>query len=193
MAFNITGFQGQLTGGGARANLFQVTITNPVDTGTFLKSAFMVQAAQIPEATLGVATQNYFGRAIKYAGNRTFADWSTTIINDEDFLIRNGLEKWSNSINGLQTNLRAADLRTAGQYKSDATVTQFSKDGQPLRTYAFYGIWPVSIGAIALDWSTNDTIETFECTFSYDYWTAGEGIVGQVGSDTGLGTTNLTT
>ena len=180
MAFNINGFQGQLTGGGARPNLFQVTITNPVDPGSFLKTSFMVQASSIPEATIGIATQNYFGRAVKYAGNRTFADWTTTIINDEDFLIRDGMERWSNSINGLQTNLRSPGLRTAAQYKTQATVTQFSKDGQPLRTYGFYGLFPVSIGAIALDWGTNDAIETFDVTFSYDYWQAGEGVVGQV-------------
>jgi len=180
MAFNITGFQGQLTGGGARANLFQVTIDNPVDRGSFIKTSFMVQASTIPEATLGIATQNYFGRAIKYAGNRTFADWTATIINDEDFLIRDGMERWSNAINGLQTNLRSPGLRTAAQYKSNATVTQFSKDGLPIRTYNFVGIFPVTIAAIALDWGSNDAIETFDCTFSYDYWQAGEGVVGQV-------------
>ena len=180
MAFSITGFQGQLTGGGARANLFQVTIDNPVDRGAFIKTSFMVQAASIPEATLGTVTQNYFGRAIKYAGNRTFADWTATIINDEDFLIRDGMERWSNAINGLQTNLRSGALATAAQYKSNATVTQFSKDGNPLRTYNIVGIFPLTVAAIALDWGTNDAIETFDVTFSYDYWLAGEGVVGQV-------------
>jgi hypothetical protein len=48
MAFNITGFQGQLAFGGARPNLFQVTINNPVDVGSSVKTSFMVQAAQIP-------------------------------------------------------------------------------------------------------------------------------------------------
>jgi len=187
MAFNISGFQGQLTGGGARPNLFQVTINNPVDSGSFEKTSFMVQAAQIPEATLGVATVNYFGRQIKYAGNRTFADWTVTVMNDEDFLVRNGMERWSNAINGLQTNKLDPNDFTgttvpaqAAQYKSNATVTQFSKTGDPLRTYEFVGIFPVSVGAIALDWGTNDAIETFDVTFSYDFWQAGKGVVGQV-------------
>ena len=110
MAFNITEFQGQLTGGGARPNLFQVTIDNPVDRGAFIKTSFMVQAAQIPEATLGQATVNYFGRQVKLAGNRTFPDWTVTIMNDEDFLVRDGMESWSNAINGLESNLRSAAL-----------------------------------------------------------------------------------
>ena len=180
MAFNITDFQGQLTFGGARANLFQVTIDNPVDNGTFLKSSFMVKAAQIPAATLGIAPVSYFGREVKLAGNRTFEDWTVTILNDEDFLVRDGMERWSNAINGLQSNLRSFSLATAAQYKRSATVTQFSKTGVPIRSYQFVGIFPTSVGAIDLDWSTNDAVETFPVTFSYDYWQAGQGVIGQV-------------
>ena len=180
MAFNITDFQGQLTFGGARANLFQVTIDNPVDNGTFLKSSFMVKAAQIPAATLAIAPVSYFGREVKLAGNRTFEDWTVTILNDEDFLVRDGMERWSNAINGLQSNLRSFSLATAAQYKRSATVTQFSKTGLPIRSYQFVGIFPTSVGAIELDWSTNDAVEEFQVTFAYDYWQAGEGVVGQV-------------
>lgn len=180
MAFNITEFQGQLTGGGARPNLFQVTIDNPVDRGAFIKTSFMVQAAQIPEATLGQATVNYFGRQVKLAGNRTFPDWTVTIMNDEDFLVRDGMERWSNAINGLESNLRSPALATTATYKTNATVTQFGKQGNPIRTYNFVGIFPITVGSIALDWGTNDAVETFDVTFAYDYWQAGQGVIGQV-------------
>ena len=156
MAFNITGFQGQLTFGGARANLFQVTIDNPIDRGAFLKTSFMVKAAQIPAATIGIAPFSYFGREVKLAGNRTFEDWTVTILNDEDFLVRDGMERWSNAINGLESNLRSPVLATTAQYKTNATVTQFSKTGLPIRTYNFVGIFPTTVAAIDLDWSTND-------------------------------------
>ena len=149
MAFNINGFQGALAGGGARPNLFQVMVHNPVNLSQTLQSAFMIQASSIPESTLGVATQNYFGRPIKFAGNRTVADWSVTVINDEDFAIRSAMENWSEKINGLQSNLRDTGFISAGQYKST-----------------------VSVGAIALDWGTNDAMETFDVTFSVDYWEA---------------------
>jgi hypothetical protein len=162
MAFNITEFQGQLTFGGARNNLFQVTIDNPVDRGAFLKTSFMVKGAQIPAATLGTATVNYFGREVKLAGNRTFEDWSVTIINE------------------LESNLRSFELATTAQYKTNATVTQFSKTGLPIRTYNFVGIFPLSVDAIDLDWGTNDQVEEFGVTFAYDYWQAGEGVIGQV-------------
>ena len=182
MTFNITEFQGALTGGGARGNLFQVTINNPVEAAFSEKASFMVKAAEIPAATIGEATVNYFGRAIKYAGNRTFTDWNVTIINDEDFLVRDGMERWSNAINGLRSNLRNGGLARAAQYKTNATVTQFSKTGLPLRTYSFVGLWPKEVSNIALDWGTNDTIEEFTVSFSYDYWEAGQGVFGQAAS-----------
>ena len=172
MAFNISGFQGALAGGGARANLFQVMLHNPVNKSLTLKSAFMIQASSIPESTIGVATQNYFGRPVKFAGNRTVADWSVTVINDEDFAIRSAMEQWSEEINGLQTNLRSGVMANASNYKSTATVTHYGKSGRGLRSYEMFGLFPVSIGAIALDWGTNDAMETFEVTFSVDYWEA---------------------
>ena len=177
--FNVNEFQAQLFGGGARPSQFMVMIQNPVASSTTLdKTPFMVQSAQIPEATLNVVQTNYFGRQIKLAGNRTFADWTVSIINDEDFLIRDAMERWSNAINGLRTNLRNFSLATTAQYKTNATVTQFSKTGDPLRTYNFIGLFPVSVGAIPLDWGT-DEIERFDVTFSYDYWEAGQGVFGQ--------------
>ena len=90
------------------------------------------------------------------------------------------MERWSNAINGLQSNLRDPGLATPAQYKTNATVTQFAKTGEPIRTYNFVGIFPITVGAIALDWGTNDEVETFPVTFAYDYWQAGQGVIGQV-------------
>ena len=94
MAFNINEIKSQLVFGGARNSLFQVQITNPANGTGDLKVPFMVKAAQIPAATLGVIEVPYFGRKVRIAGDRTFAEWTVTVINDEDFLIRNAMEEW---------------------------------------------------------------------------------------------------
>ena len=180
MPLNITEFKGALIGDGARPNLFQVTINNPVSSIADSKTSFMVKGAEIPAATLGEIQQFYQGRAVKYAGDRTYADWTVTIINDEDFLVRDAMERWNNAINGHRSNARDPAFALAGQYKTNATVTQLSKTGLPLRTYAFEGIYPKEISNITLDWGTNDTIEEFTVTFSYDLWEVGQGVLGQV-------------
>ena len=48
MAFNINEIRSQLTFGGARNSLFQVTIQNPVNGVADIKVPFLVRAAQIP-------------------------------------------------------------------------------------------------------------------------------------------------
>ena len=72
MAFNINEFKSQLTGGGARANLFQVQILNPVDPVADFKIPFMVKGANIPSSDIASYKVNYFGRQVAYAGDRTF-------------------------------------------------------------------------------------------------------------------------
>lgn len=176
MAFNINEMRSQLVYGGARQNLFQVRINNPANASADLKTPFMVQAAQIPESQLGVIPVFYFGRQMKLAGDRTFGDWTVTIINDEDFLIRNAMEEWSNRINRLERN-----VREIGRYKSNATVIQYGKDGSPIREYKFDGIFPSVISPIELDWANTDQIESFQVTFTYDYWTVSGGSTDRAG------------
>ena len=177
MAFNINEFKSQLTGGGARPTLFQVQITNPILANADFKLPFMVKTAALPASTVGSYVVPYFGRQVKYAGDRTFEDWPVTIINDEDFAIRNAMEAWSNAINSHDSNTRALPQN----YKSNAIVTQYSKDGSALRTYVFEGLYPVSIDSIPLSWETVDTIEEFGVTFQYDLW--------RVEGTTGISTT----
>lgn len=54
MAFNVNEIRSQLNFGGARNSLFQVTIQNPGNGVADIKVPFLVRAAQIPAATLGV-------------------------------------------------------------------------------------------------------------------------------------------
>lgn len=177
MAFNINEFKSQLTGGGVRSNLFQVQILNPVDPSADFKAPFMIKTAQLPASTVGSFTVPYFGRQVKYAGDKTFAEWTVTIINDEDFLIRNAMEAWMNAINSHDSNTRALPQ----DYKSNALITQYSKSGDPLRSYVFEGMYPTTVAAIDVGWDTNDSIQDFQVTFEYDFW--------KVEGNTGIPTT----
>lgn len=181
MAFNVNEIRSQLTLGGARQSLFQVTIQNPANSVADIKVPFMVRTAQIPASDLGVIEVPYFGRKVRLAGDRTFGDWTVTVINDEDFLIRNAMEEWSNKINSLQGNLRTFGAASPLLYKANAQVTQYSKTGVPIRTYQFNGIFPSVISPIDLDWNATDQIEEFTVTFQYDWWEVSGGVTGQAG------------
>jgi hypothetical protein len=166
MAFNINQFKSELVGGGARPTLFQVQVTNPVAPEADFKVPFMVNAAQLPGSTVGSYTLPYFGRQVKYAGDRVFDAWTVTIINDEDFAIRNAMEGWMNFINSHDGNIRGLPQ----EYKSNALITQFSKNGDALRTYIFEGMFPTDVEPITMGWANQDAVEEFSVTFQYDLW-----------------------
>jgi len=181
MAFNINDMKSQLVGGGARQSLFSVQFNNPANGVANIKVPFMVRTASIPESKLGNITIPYFGRKINLAGDRTFADWTVTVINDEDFLIRNAMEQWSNAINSFEGNLRNFGGASPLLYKSDAVVTQYGKTGNVIRQYTFHGIYPGDVSNIELDWDATDRIEEFRVTFMYDYWDVSGGTTGNAG------------
>jgi hypothetical protein len=182
MAFNVNDFSGALKRGGARGSLFQVQITNPINGVADAQVPFFCQSAAIPAATIAAVPLSYFGRQINVAGNRTFEPWTTTIINDEDFAVRNAMEQWSNAINAFQRNVNTAGGSAPSLYKSNAQVTQYGKTGDVLRVYNFVGIFPTEVSTIDLGWE-QEGVETFSVTFTYDYW---EVIGGETGNAGGI-------
>lgn len=182
MPFSITDMRSQLQFGGALPTLFQVQIRNPVDGLGDLKVPFMAKASTLPPSNLGTREVPYMGRKIKLAGDRVFEEWTVTVINDEDFLIKNALESWMSSINGHETNLASFDSANPNNYKSQAQIIQYSKTGVPIREYNFNGLFPTAVEAIEMNWETNDTIEEFAVTFQYDWWNISGGITGNGGT-----------
>ena len=174
MAFNVAEFRANMVGDGARPNLFQVSLTFPTiaanGTAAAQKATFMAKAAQLPGSTIGQVPVYYFGRELKFAGNRTFADWSLQIINDEDFTVRRAIESWMNAINSHSGNIRSTGAASPSGYTVDAEVTQFGKTGDILKTYKFVGMYPIDLAPIELDWGSNDTIEEYGVTFAYQWW-----------------------
>lgn len=174
MAFNINNFRAGLRYGGARSSLFEVRVMNPVDSSADQNFSLLCSAASLPGMTVNEEVVSYFGRETKHAGNRTYDDWDVTIINDEDFLVRNAMEAWNNSINTPISNVRNIGDGSSEAYRRDALVTQYSKTGEELRTYKLVNAFPKTLGAIELNWE-GMTIETFPVTFSYDYWIVDDG------------------
>jgi len=174
MAFNVSEFRANMTGDGARPNLFSVSLTLPQNVAGGVdaskKVTFMAKAAQLPGSTINSVPVYYFGRELKFAGNRSFADWTLQIINDEDFTIRNSIESWMNNMNSHASNIRSADSATPTSYTCDAEVIQYGKNGSELKRYKFVGMFPLDLAPIDLDWGSNDTIEEFSVTFAYQYW-----------------------
>ena len=187
MAFNhsdrtITDFRSKLTGGGARSNLFEISIPD-FPTGnniTEREVEFMAKAAAIPAANIGSIPVPFRGRVLPIAGDRTFDPWTISIINDTNFHIRDAMERWSDFINDIQTAQGSIDPES---YQKNAFVKQLSRQGssasqevEVLREYKFTGIYPSVVSSIPLDYGATDQIEEFQVTFNYLFWEVTGGI-----------------
>jgi hypothetical protein len=163
MPFNISAFKSNgLVYGGARPSLFNVFMSVPAGLGldnvSVDKFRFVCKTAELPESVISSIDVPYFGRKIKVAGERAFADWSVSVINDEDFSVRAMFEAWSNALNRLVSNVRDPAI-SAEQYKVDLDIVQYGKDGSTLRSYQLIGAFPTQISGLALSWESASAIE----------------------------------
>ena len=169
----IDDFKANLIGGGARANQYRVTITPPPGIAIGLdvrRSSFLVTASTLPEQTLAEIAIPFRGRQIYIAGDRTFETaWTTTFMNDTDFMIRNAMERWSNGINDLA---EGTGVTAPADYQTDLTVEQLDRDDTVLKSYIFRSAWPTTISAVDLTNDVQDTIETFDVTWRYQHFEA---------------------
>ena len=172
----ISQFKSALIGGGARPNLFEVEL--PAFPGGIDWDAdnfrFMCKAAQMPAQNVASIDVPFRGRTFKVAGDRTIDTWTVTIINDEDFRLRNAFEAWSELIAKLDNNIGATD---PSAYMVNAKVFQLgrgsvasSKDNSGttnvvLKEYEFIDLWPTEVSTIDLSYDSTDAIEEFTVTF----------------------------
>jgi hypothetical protein len=162
MSLSISEFKGRFVSG-ARPNLYSITIPELGDGVEFL-----AKASSLPPSTIGQIEVPFRGRQLKVAGNRTFQDWTVTVLNDINFAIRGAAEAWMDRINGHQNNTGYVNI---SDYMVDARVEQLSQDGSVLYTYTMKDIWPTEIGEVDLAFDNNDAIEEFTITFVIGtYW-----------------------
>ena len=183
---SIVDFRSKMRGGGARSNLFEVTIEYPDllglptdPDGPKATGEFLIKDAEIPASNLGNIPVPFRGRVLPVAGDRTFDPWTVTVINDNNFKIRDAMEKWSNFINDLQTS---QGIVNPEDYQTSAFVKQLSREGEAnpgtidiLREYRFEGIYPNVVSSIPLDYGATDQIEEFQVTFNYLFYSVPTG------------------
>jgi hypothetical protein len=187
MAHSLTDFKSKLVGGGARPNLFEVEMTKgslpsgiaQLDDDVF---KYLCKAANLPASNVASVDVPFRGRTFKVAGDRTFDNWTITIINDIDFKIRRTMEEWAQFVANYQeasgaTNpadyMASATVKHLGREKSNIGYGKGNSRGTGLKEiakYTFADIYPVNVSAIDLSYDTTDTIEEFTVEFAVNYW-----------------------
>lgn len=163
----------------ARPNKFFVNIfpsevvrskTKSTKFGKEFPSKFMVQSASIPDRSFNEIEMKYYGMSYKIPAGEMIQDLTITFLNDIDWETRTFFEIWANRINSRYTNLKGTMTELSD---SKIIISQLNSKNQEVVKYTFHNVFPKILDQIELSMESNDSIETFQVTFSYSYYTAG--------------------
>lgn len=169
MSFSISTFNTALAGG-IRPNQFSIEIATPPTGITLTSFPILCKAAAVPGMTIGLIEVPFRGRRVKFPGDRTFAEWTVTVINQKDQAIRTGFENWTNITAARDFTTAAISAKTSSSYKVNVDIKQLKDDNSVIRTYQLRDAFVVDVGAIELSYDTTDAIEEFTVTFQYSYF-----------------------
>tara|TARA_R110000824_G_scaffold131363_1_gene293361 strand:+ start:1038 stop:1625 length:588 start_codon:yes stop_codon:yes gene_type:complete len=171
--------------GGSRPNRFVITgeVGSLTNTTTPINN-IVVKAGQMPESQLGIITVPFRGRAIKIPGDRTYSEWTFSILDSfsESTNFRRKFEEWNTAFNQHKENTPdpsavneegGLDFSNANLF-TDWNVSQLSIEGNVVRTVSLHKCWPVQVGAIDLTYDAGDTLTEYTVTLAYDYITLAE-------------------
>jgi hypothetical protein len=165
---NVDDFKSKLIGGGARPNLFKAIVNFPAYAqGDTELTSFMCKGAQLPGSVIAQIDVPYRGRQLKIAGDRTFENWTITVLNDTGMEVRNAMERW---MNGMNEHVNNTGLSNPTDYQADMAIEQLDKSGNVTKTYTIRGAYPVNVSSIDLSYDSNDAIEEFTVELAYQYW-----------------------
>ena len=159
-------------GTGARANLFRVTFAGGLVAGADSDLSFLTKSAALPGSTVGlIEVPHVAGRKLKIVGDRTFTEWTTTVLNDGDFNVRKTLEDYQSGMVSKSFDGATVGNRSQASVLATATIEQLNSASEVVRTYKLYNCFISELGQIDLSYDSPDQVEEFTCTWVYDYYT----------------------
>lgn len=168
---------------GVRPNRFLVETRWPtlVSPAPDLSDLFIyVKGADLPGSTIGTINIAWQGRIVKFAGERTYADW---VINCYDSNIpakdlRTGFERWIEAMDGrndhsLNYNLVSDWVIRYSDINPGSTVTPDTNTQSPdnfNKAVRLKNCFPTDLGPITLNYDVADSFSEFTVQIAYDYW-----------------------
>ena len=179
--FNVERFKSALTNGGARPNQFAVQLSFPTYVASqslaVARAPFLVSVAELPGQTVNPAIVQYRGREVKFVGDRVYAPWTITVLNDAEMSIRTAMEQW---MGGMEDYATKTGRQQPSDYQRDMQVFQLDRNGNALKAYNIINGFPVDLSPVAVDFGANDQISSFTVTFQYQHFTTSNNPVGSI-------------
>ena len=151
----------------SRQHRWRVTIDLPTYAGSSEDSrngTALARTANIPGMNMGVIELGYSGRILPLPGDRQFEEFTVGFLSVNDMKFRKAMEKWSEYINGTESN---TGLRNLDDYMRDVTLELLDQEDNVTRTIVLKDAWPSMMTSGDLDQGAMDSYIEYNVTFRY--------------------------
>lgn len=169
---DISSFRAAVRSGLVRQHKWRVLINFPetaAGTDAIRKASVLARTATTPPSTLGVIEVAWGGRVLPLPGDRQFEEFPVTFIATNDFDIRNAFERWSQILNGNDTNTGLSNLDDGLR---DIQFDLLDQNDQVTKTYILRDAYPTVVGGMDMDSGATDSFAEFQVVFRYINWSS---------------------
>jgi hypothetical protein len=153
--------------GGLRTNRF---VVNCDKAGFGQDRPFHIRAASLPAVSTSVIQVPHRGRVFKMPGQRTFAPWSITVLDDT---VSNDLwlffYNWANTIQNHVSNTSGASNGDFTDQMAQFTIKQLTLNGSNKKIVTLNRAWPSEVGEIRLSADDAESLSSFTVQLEYQY------------------------
>lgn len=163
----ISEFRQAIRSGVSRQHKWRVVFNFPQfagDGAVGQQASLLARTANLPGSTLGVMEIPFGGRVLPVPGDRIYEEFTTNFISVNDFKVRDALERWSEGINGSESNTGLSNLE---DFMRDVVLEMLDQQDNVVKTYVMKDAWPSIVGQADLDQGSTDSFVEFPVTWRY--------------------------
>lgn len=148
----------------AKTNMYKLVFRG--ENGAIVPSGLDIRAkgAQLPTAEMGIMEIPYKGRKVKIPAERSFSEWTVTVMETNDMNVRRSFEKWM-SVMDAEDEIKR---NTAALSTIDVILLK-GDNSTPSITYTLYGAFPSSLASVDLSFDEQTAPLEYSVTFQYSY------------------------
>lgn len=170
----------------SRPYLFELQMPM-IDTDSIKMSAY-ARSTTIPAYELNVVDIKFQTQTLKVAGGISGSQsWTVEFLCDPVYSLRSKFLSWMS----LAYEPSRLLIGSPQSYKNDATrITQLSREGKPIQSYNFIGLFPSKLGDMNVSHDSTD-YHKFSVDFAYDFYTVESVGASSITDNLSLGITGI--
>ena len=157
--------------GGTRPNRFRISGVAPGGIGDlFGPEGIYCMSSALPESNVGIIPIPFRGRIYKFPGDRSYNEWTVTLLDDNGIGLWQAWHSWSEKFNSHVENLANDRVHTS----NFCTITVEHLDHQTntaIKTIQLQNAWPVQVGPVQLDMGAANQLTQFQVQIAYSHYT----------------------